>query len=57
MEHNLNICWTPKKAAMVVIAFLIGAAAATAIGALLVSIRQHKYEAVQYPLRILEIAI
>lgn len=55
MEHNPNICWTPKKAAMVIIAFLIGAAAATAIGALLVSIRQHKYEAVQYPLRILEI--
>lgn len=55
MTEPGDVCWTSRKVAVVVGAFLAGAAVAVGIAALLTSIRQHKYEAAHYPLRILAI--
>ncbi len=56
MEQKPNICWTPRKAALVIIIFVAGAIAAIGISTLLLNIKQHKYEAAQYPLRVLNIS-
>ncbi len=56
MEQNANICWTPRKVALVVITFLAGAIVAMGIAGLLLNIKQHKYEAAQYPLKVVNIS-
>ena len=56
MEQNSNICWTPRKSVLVIVAFIVGAAAAIGAAGLLLNIRQHKYEATQYPLKVLNIS-
>ncbi len=55
MGEKSNICWTPRKAAVVIAAFAFGAIVTVGVLALLFNIRQHKYEAAQYPLRVLNI--
>ena len=56
MEQNSNSCWTPRKAGLVIAVFLVGGAVALAVAAMLLNIRQHKYEAAQYPLRVFNIS-
>ncbi|MEI6512558.1 MAG: ammonia-forming cytochrome c nitrite reductase subunit c552 [bacterium] len=56
MEQNTNICWTPRKATLVIATFLAGGTIALGIAAMLLNIRQHKYEAAQYPLKVFSIS-
>lgn len=56
MREDSGICWTPRKAALVIAAFILGAFVAFGIAALLLNIRQRKYEAAQFPLRVLDIS-
>ncbi|MHB1459165.1 MAG: hypothetical protein ACYC0V_19835, partial [Armatimonadota bacterium] len=56
MEQNSGICWTRRKAIFIIIAFIAGSAITLGIAALLLNIKQHKYEATQYPLKVLNIS-
>lgn len=56
MTQNNGVCWSPRKVVFLAIAFVIGIGAAFGAAALLISIRQHKIEAAQYPLQILKIS-
>ena len=56
MTQNNSVCWSPRKVLLLAIAFIVGIGVAIGVAALLINIRQHKYEASQYPLKMLEIS-